>query len=95
MQRLSIASLLPHALEAAEQACHEILDVYSSGDFQAEAKGDNSPLTAADKRAHEVIASLLHPTGLPLLSEEGSTIPFEERQRWEYFWMVSSCSRQL
>ncbi|HEX6223625.1 MAG TPA: 3'(2'),5'-bisphosphate nucleotidase CysQ [Chryseolinea sp.] len=88
MQRFSLASLLPHALEAAEQACHEILDVYSSGDFQAEAKGDNSPLTAADKRAHEVIASLLHPAGLPLLSEEGSTIAFEERKSWEYFWMV-------
>lgn len=81
-------SLLPIALEAAERACQEILAVYSSGDFQAEVKGDNSPLTIADKRAHHVIASMLETTNLPVLSEEGKTIPYEERKDWEYFWMV-------
>ena len=85
---LNTSTLLQQALEAAELACQEILNVYTSGDFQTEAKGDNSPLTVADKRAHDVISSILQTSGLPILSEEGKTIPFEERRTWEYFWMV-------
>ena len=86
--KINTTTLLQQALEAAALASREIMDVYTSGDFQAEAKGDNSPLTAADKRAHEVIASTLQNSGLPILSEEGKTISFDERRNWEYFWMV-------
>jgi 3'(2'), 5'-bisphosphate nucleotidase len=85
---MNIESLLPIAIRATEEAAKEILDVYNSGDFQAEAKGDNSPLTLADKRAHNKIADLLMLTGLPVLSEEGKNIPYEERKGWDYFWMV-------
>lgn len=85
---LNLEQLLNQAIHAAEQASLEILDVYNSGDFQAEAKGDNSPLTLADKRAHKKISQLLQPTGLPILSEEGKSIPYDERKNWEYFWMV-------
>ncbi len=81
-------SHLETALHAAEEACKEILEVYNSGDFQAEAKGDNSPLTLADRRAHKRIAALLEPTGLPILSEEGKSIPYDERRKWASFWMV-------
>ena len=88
MQNISTTNLLQQALEAAERACHEILDVYTSGDFQTASKGDNSPLTMADRRAHDLIATTLKTTSLPILSEEGKTIPFEERRNWEYFWMV-------
>lgn len=83
-----IENLLPLAITAAEAACKEILDVYNSGDFQAEVKGDDSPLTLADKRAHLKIVDLLKDTNLPILSEEGKQIPYEERRHWEYFWMV-------
>jgi 3'(2'), 5'-bisphosphate nucleotidase len=85
---MNLKELLPIAIKASEEAAKEILDVYNSGDFQAEVKGDNSPLTVADKRAHHRIADLLKPTNLPLLSEEGRQIPYEERKGWEYFWMV-------
>jgi 3'(2'), 5'-bisphosphate nucleotidase len=85
---LQLNNLLQLAITASEQACKEILEVYHSGDFQAEAKGDNSPLTLADKKAHEVIAPILQPSNLPLLSEEGRSIPYEERKDWDYFWMV-------
>lgn len=81
-------SVLPIAIEGAEEASKEILKVYNSGDFQAEAKGDNSPLTLADKKAHHKIVEILKSTNLPILSEEGRSIPFEERKQWEYFWMV-------
>src|SRR6187551_2952798 len=85
---MNLKTLLPLAIHAAEEASKEILAVYHSGDFQAEAKGDNSPLTLADKKAHEVISAILQPSNLPLLSEEGRSIPYEERKDWEYFWMV-------
>jgi 3'(2'), 5'-bisphosphate nucleotidase len=84
----SISALLPLALRAAESASREILTVYDSGDFQTEAKGDNSPLTIADKKAHKVIEEILKETGLPLLSEEGRSIPYNERKNWKSFWMV-------
>jgi 3'(2'), 5'-bisphosphate nucleotidase len=79
---------LSKAIEAAQQACAEILEVYNSDDFQAEAKGDSSPLTLADKKAHLKISEILEPLGLPILSEEGRSIPYEERSKWEYFWLV-------
>lgn len=85
---MNYISLLPLAIEAAEKASAEILGVYHSGDFQAEAKGDKSPLTLADRKAHQVIAATLQASGLPILSEEGKAIPFEERRHWDYFWMV-------
>lgn len=79
---------MPVVIKAAEDASAAILEVYHSGDFEAEAKGDNSPLTLADRKAHAIIAANLQSTNLPLLSEEGRSIPYEERKDWEYFWMV-------
>jgi 3'(2'), 5'-bisphosphate nucleotidase len=85
---MNLENNLQTAIQAAEEASKVILDVYNSGDFQAEAKGDNSPLTLADRKAHAVIAVILEATNLPILSEEGKSIPFSERRHWEYFWMV-------
>jgi 3'(2'), 5'-bisphosphate nucleotidase len=86
--KIDITTLLQTAIKAAEAACKDILEVYNSGDFQAEAKGDNSPLTRADKKAHVTISKILKSTNLPILSEEGKNIPYDERKDWEYFWMV-------
>jgi 3'(2'), 5'-bisphosphate nucleotidase len=88
MTESELKSLLSIAIKAAEEASVEILSVYNSGDFQAEVKGDHSPLTLADKKAHDKITSILEGTGLPILSEEGKDIPYEERKNWQYFWMV-------
>jgi len=85
---MNLKPLLTLAIQAAEEASKEILTVYHSGDFQAEAKGDNSPLTLADKKAHESIVKNLQSSKLPLLSEEGRSIPYAERKDWDYFWMV-------
>jgi 3'(2'), 5'-bisphosphate nucleotidase len=80
--------LIDTAIRASEEAAKAILEVYHSGHFETEAKGDNSPLTLADRKAHGVIASILQSTGLPVLSEEGKNIPYEARKAWEYFWLV-------
>jgi 3'(2'), 5'-bisphosphate nucleotidase len=85
---LNISKLLPTAIHAAEVASAEILTVYHSGNFEAEAKGDNSPLTLADRKAHIAISKILESTGLPILSEEGKSIPYDERKDWEYLWIV-------
>lgn len=84
----NISELLPTAIRAAERACAEILNVYHSNDFQVEVKGDQSPLTLADRLAHRVISEELKSTGLPLLSEEGKATPYDERRQWDYFWLV-------
>jgi len=47
-----------------------------------------SPLTIADKTAHKIILQQLEKTGIPVLSEEGKTIPYEIRKNWKTFWLV-------
>jgi 3'(2'), 5'-bisphosphate nucleotidase len=86
--QIDLEALLILAIQAAEEGGREILQVYHSGDFQAEAKGDQSPLTLADRKAHERIVAILEPAGLPILSEEGKGVPYEERRNWNHFWMV-------
>lgn len=87
-RRMDFKDLLPVAISAARAACREILEVYTSGDFETERKEDNSPLTLADRRAHNVINDHLKQTFIPVLSEEGADIPFDERKHWERFWLV-------
>jgi 3'(2'), 5'-bisphosphate nucleotidase len=85
--------LILTTLLAAKQAGEAILDVYGS-DFAVEQKDDKSPLTLADKRSHEIIMDVLEQTitvnncTVPVLSEEGRGIPYDERSEWEYFWLV-------
>jgi 3'(2'), 5'-bisphosphate nucleotidase len=76
------------AITAALQAGKSILDIYHSGAFDIEIKGDNSPLTKADKASHNVIMSYLEPTDIPVLSEEGRDIPYQERKDWKQLWIV-------
>jgi 3'(2'), 5'-bisphosphate nucleotidase len=76
------------AIEAALKAGEEIIEIYNSGDFNVELKGDQSPLTRADVASHQIIMSYLEDTGIPVLSEEGREISFEERGEWNQLWIV-------
>ncbi len=76
------------AIEAAKAACYEILNVYNSFSSAYEIKTDNSPLTIADKRSHDIILKYLSKTGIPVLSEEGKETPYTVRKNWEYLWLV-------
>jgi len=76
------------AITAALQAGKAILEIYHSGDFDVELKGDNSPLTKADTASHNVIMSYLEATDIPVLSEEGRDIPYKERKAWKHLWIV-------
>ena len=66
-----------------------ILKIYDT-DFDVETKSDNSPLTIADKKSHQIIESglkKLYPD-IPILSEEGKDIPYSIRKKWDLFWLV-------
>lgn len=76
------------AKQAAVAAGKVILEVYGTTGFETSLKADESPVTAADRRAHLVIAGYLEATGLPVLSEEGKLMDYEERVGWEYYWLV-------
>lgn len=80
-------SFLQKAIIAAIDAGHAIMDVYD-GPHEIVLKDDKSPLTIADRRSHNIIIEHLKQTLLPVLSEEGKSIPYEERLKWDLFWMV-------
>ena len=73
----------------AKEAGKAIMQVYKQ-DFEVEYKQDNSPLTLADKKANDIIEDGLNQlsVNIPILSEEGNDIPYEDRKHWEYFWLV-------
>lgn len=85
---LNIPVLTNLAIKAAIDAGNEILEVYYHSDFDIEYKDDNSPLTKADRRAHNAIIKHLVSTKIPVLSEEGKSIKFDERKNWKLFWLV-------
>jgi len=76
------------AIQAAVKAGQAILEIYGTEDFQVESKADDSPLTIADKTANGIITEILEKTEIPLLSEEGKTIPYMNRSWWPRFWLV-------
>jgi 3'(2'), 5'-bisphosphate nucleotidase len=82
--------LLDRVADVARQAGREILEVYAEDVVAATAKADESPLTAADLRAHAlIVGSLAELTpDTPVLSEEAADTPFGERSRWRRYWLV-------
>lgn len=76
------------AIQASLEAGKAILEVYSSNDFNVEIKGDDSPLTKADKNANDVINSFLVKTPIPIISEENKQLDFSERKDWDTCWIV-------
>lgn len=78
------------AIDAALKASEEILSIYEdpASDFEIERKADNSPLTIADRKAHEAIVAVLSKTPFPILSEEGRHLDYEVRRKWDTLWIV-------
>jgi len=53
-------------------------------------KVDNTPVTEADYAAHLLITERLQglTPQLPILSEEGNSIDFSQRQTWQDYWLI-------
>jgi 3'(2'), 5'-bisphosphate nucleotidase len=85
---MKIDKLLYMAILAAAEAGKQICRVYESNQHNIVYKKDESPLTKADIESNEIINKYLQKSGLPVLSEEESNIPFSHRRDWDYFWLV-------
>ncbi len=83
--------LVERVIEICTRAGEAILEVYnSSAELEVDTKADDSPVTAADLAAHAVLAPALAELidGVPVLSEEQEMPSFEERSRWQRYWIV-------
>jgi 3'(2'), 5'-bisphosphate nucleotidase len=81
--------LLAEVLDIARAAGRAALSIYDRG-FSVELKADSSPLTEADRAAHELICdglASLEPK-LPLLSEEAPEESARDRRQWQRYWLV-------
>ena len=76
------------SIQAAIEAGDAILQVYHSSNFNIEEKADRSPLTLADRRSHDVIMNHLSAFDIPILSEEGPSVPYPKRKNWDAFWLI-------
>lgn len=83
------SSILPDVIKVADEASEKVFHIYQS-DFSVDYKEDSSPITAADIASHEIIVRGLRNISqdIPVLSEEGKDIPWEERRQWRRFWLV-------
>lgn len=86
---ISIDHLVSQINDIAVAAGQEILTIYQR-DFHVDMKDDNSPVTEADVAANDIIIASLRTItpDIPILSEEGSSIPWDERKHWQTFWLV-------
>ena len=88
MSRMT-ADLHEAVIVIAREAGQAIMAVYE-GAFDVQRKNDDSPLTAADMAAHQVITDGLRrlTPRWPVLSEEAADIPWPERSQWPTYWLV-------
>jgi 3'(2'), 5'-bisphosphate nucleotidase len=74
-------------MDTALKAGEAIMQIYMT-EFTVAYKNDMSPVTKADREAHDLIFRELQKTEFPVLSEEGKNIPWSVRRNWDTFWMV-------
>lgn len=92
MKAIITTTLIDDLQTLARIAGVAILAVYNDREQfrQVTFKEDDSPLTLADRASHEILTQGLRrlTPDIPVLSEEGSGIPYEIRRHWEYFWCI-------
>lgn len=76
-------------IDIAHEAGEATLEYYDE-DYTVFQKDDDSPLTKADLAAHHVIFEALKELTpeIPVISEEGGIPSYDERKKWERFWIV-------
>lgn len=81
--------LLAPVIELCRQAGQVILPFWRAG-VEVTVKSDDSPVTAADLAAHELLVAGLKALdpGIHILSEEDANIPLSERRQWQRWWLV-------
>ncbi|MGY0216693.1 3'(2'),5'-bisphosphate nucleotidase CysQ [Endozoicomonadaceae bacterium StTr2] len=76
-------------IRIARQAGDAIMAVYKTA-VDIKTKSDNSPVTEADLKSHQIIRQELEKLtpDIPQLSEEADNIRWEERQGWDCYWLI-------
>ncbi len=84
--------LIESLIKIVTLAGNKILEVYHNEALfnSVQEKSDNSPLTLADQYANQIIVENLQilTPNIPIVSEEGKNIIYEERKNWTKFWLV-------
>jgi 3'(2'), 5'-bisphosphate nucleotidase len=91
MTNINYKNLCREVMTIARQAGAEILRIYNHVEgFDVNAKGDNSPVTAADIAAHHVLKPGLEALlpGVPVLSEESTLPDYNIRKNWSRYWII-------
>ena len=81
--------LIDAVILLVKEAGCAIMEVYET-DFDIHLKEDFSPVTTADKIANSIIDKGLKTIdkSIPILSEEGAHIVYDDRKKWDLFWLV-------
>ncbi len=81
--------MLNRVIKTAQEAGKKILEFYDT-DVEVMTKEDDSPLTKADLAAHHIIIDALKriDPDIPIISEESVLPDYEERKKWNTFWLV-------
>jgi 3'(2'), 5'-bisphosphate nucleotidase len=77
-------------IAVARAAGNAILAIYNAPETaNVQTKSDDSPLTAADIAAHNLIARALPKLlSVPMISEESALPSLAERQAWSTYWLI-------
>lgn len=87
MNQIDIKEIIDIAREAGQR----VMQIYAEQAFAITKKADDSVLTNADLSSHDYICYTLNQLypAIPILSEESATqYQYDERKRWEYFFLV-------
>lgn len=87
---MELRPLLQAVLDIARESGKLILEIYQAGEFEQEIKSNNTPVTSADLAAHALIKKRLKALtpDIPVLSEEDTSISFQEREKWDLYWLI-------
>ena len=85
---IDLDQLLDNAITAIKEAGKVIWELYQSDSVKPGYILSDNPTTIADKISNQVISKILSQTGLPILSEEGKMIAFQERKYWNDYWLI-------
>lgn len=85
-----VLGLLNDLRAIAAEAGEIISGFYYSGHYDAQMKGDATPVTSADLAAHHFLMQALPKLApdIPVLSEEDADIPLAERSQWPRYFLV-------
>jgi 3'(2'), 5'-bisphosphate nucleotidase len=81
---------IPDLMTAMHQASRTILSIYHTNKLEIQLKSDQSPVTWADRKSHEILTQYLSQLSCvyPVLSEESEPESIVKRAAWPTYWLI-------